>query len=283
MFVAIRDVLVKSIGFNNVFEGLRWLGLNNIELAVNKEFKAVAFAYLDLSDKHNLDNLASRLKENNTKVCALLLENDFASEDIKREIEYVKKGIKIAEELNVKVVRINAVMKLRRNWTLERAVEVTVDVIKQILNHEDNIWLAIENHGVVSNRREFLRELFKRTEGLPVGLTLDTCNFYWYGYPLNEVYEIYEEFSKHVKHTHIKNATSIGPKGEYRNYGSVKMQPLYNGDIDLKKAIQILKDGGYDHDLTIEDESLGRYSIDERRKILIKDVQFLREVLKELR
>lgn len=281
MFVAIRDVLVRSLGFHNVFEGLKWLGVNSIELALDKKLKAVAFSS-SLSDLDSLNEFISKLGENEVNVCALLLANDFGSEDLESEIKYVKKGIEVAKRLGVKVVRVNAVMRPRLSWTLEDMLSVTVNSLKSALCSDSVVWLAVENHGVVSNKREFLRGLFEMTKGLSIGLTLDTCNFYWYGYPLNEVYEIYEEFAKHVRHTHIKNATSIGPKNSYRGRGSVKMQPLYEGDIDLKRAIRILWENGYDHDLTIEDESLGRYSIRDRREIVLKDVQFLKETLREV-
>lgn len=282
MFVAIRDVLIKNIGFHNVFEGLKWLGVNNIELALNKELKAIAFSDVNLGDSSLLNEFVSKLKESGVSVCAILLGNDFGSENVKSEIEYVRRGVEVAKRLKVKVVRVNAVMRPKPSWTLEDMHDITVSSLKSVLDTNSGVWLAVENHGVVSNRREFLRSLFKRTKGLPIGLTLDTCNFYWYGYPLNEVYEIYEEFAKHVKHTHIKNAASIGPKDSYRGHGSVKMKPLYEGDIDLNRAIRILWENGYEHDLTIEDESLSNYSIKERRKIVLKDIQFLERIIREI-
>lgn len=281
MFIAIRDILIRRIGFHDIFRGLKWLGINNIELALNKKLEAIAFSNVDLSSLDSLSEFASKLKENEVNICALLLANDFGSENISSEINYVKNGVEIAKRLGVKVVRVNAIMKPKPSWTLEDMLSITVNSLKSALSSDSAVWLAVENHGIVSNRKEFLRGLFKMVKGLSIGLTLDTCNFYWYGYPLNEVYEMYGEFAKYVKHTHVKNATSIGPKNSYRKYGSVKMQPLYEGDIDLERTIQILRENGYDYDLTIEDESLERYSIEDRRKILLKDIEFLRKILKK--
>jgi len=282
MFIAIRDVLLKSLGFNDVFEGLRHLGLNSIELALDRELKAVAFHNIKLKDFSSINEFKSLLKENNIHICALLLGNDLGSENLEKELKYIKSSMEIAKELGVKVVRVNAVMKLRPNWTLSDALKVTVKALKEASEYDKKIWLAVENHGIISNKREFLRSLFENTKGFRIGLTLDTCNFYWYGYPLTKVYEIYEEFAKYVKHTHIKNATAIGPRDSFRKPGEVQMKPLYEGDIDLKRTVLTLMKSGYEGDLTIEDESLGHYSVKERRKIIVKDIQFLERILKEV-
>ncbi|MEM2936088.1 MAG: sugar phosphate isomerase/epimerase, partial [Candidatus Bathyarchaeia archaeon] len=141
-----------------------------------------------------------------------------------------------------------------------------------------DISLAVENHGVIANRREFLRGLLKEVGSDNLGLTLDTGNFYWFGYPVQEVYDIIQEFAGHVKHTHIKNATTEW-KNERRKPAEVIMAPLYEGDLNLKLIVDALKRTGYDHDLTIEDESLGRFPLEERRKILKKDADFLRSLL----
>jgi sugar phosphate isomerase/epimerase len=52
--------------------------------------------------------------------------------------------------------------------------------------------------------------------------------------------------------------------------------PIYQGDIDHKKVVNILKKVGYDGDLTVEDESLGNFPAEERLGILKKDIELLK-------
>lgn len=284
MFVAIRDALIRSLRFDDPIEGLRFLDINYFELAVDKTISCPFFYNLNLTREEDISKLKEILEKENLKICAILLMNDFGEKKVEREIEYLVRGIKIAQELKVPVVRINAVMKLDYVRTIENALLVTIKCINSALKQANqNIWLAVENHGIVSNRVEFLRELFAQLKDKKVGLTLDTCNFYWYGYPLSKLYEIYQEFAHLVKHTHIKNAIAKDSrKNETRKPQEVIMTPLYEGDIELDKVIQILKNANYNYDLTIEDESLSRYTIDKRRDIVKKDRKYLEEILESL-
>ena len=280
MFVAIRDVLVKSLGFADVLHGLERLGIEALEVAVDRELGARAFG-LSLADPSSLDKLASALEGRGVTVCAVLLQNDFGSENLAKEIEYVRRGVEIARELGARVVRVDASTRLREGQTEDDLLRATVEGLRTALKGTSGVWLAVENHGLVTNRVSFLRRLLDATSGLSVGLTLDTGNLYWYGYPLSEVYEIYEELSKYVKHTHIKNARAPPELREARRRpGEVTMTPLYEGDIDLRRAVEALASSGYDHDLTIEDESLGRYPPEIRVRVVARDKEFLESLIK---
>lgn len=57
--------------------------------------------------------------------------------------------------------------------------------------------------------------------------------------------------------------------------------PLYEGDIDLKRVIRVLREAGYTGDLTIEDESLGKYVEEERKIVLKKDIEFIKKLISE--
>ncbi len=116
-----------------------------------------------------------------------------------------------------------------------------------------------------------------------MGLTLDTGNFYWYGYPLQEVYKIILDFAPYVKHTHLKN---VSYSEERRNVvrkpgeGWPKVAaPLYVGDINLERVVDMLNKAGYDKDLTIEDESLGNFPREQRAEILRKDIEFVKRLI----
>jgi len=278
MFVACRDALLKAPIFESLDQGLDELKVKSLEMAIDRQL--LTGLGVNISEKRERAKLARSLREKGISICAILLDNDFIREDVKGEIDYVLKTCEAAVDLGVKVARINALMREAPGFTLEKYIERAASSIKACNRSlaELGVSLAVENHGVIANRREFLQGLLKEVGSENLGLTLDTGNFYWFGYPIQEVYDIIREFAGHVKHTHIKNATTER-KNERRKPREIVMAPLYEGDLNLKLVVNTLKRAGYDHDLTIEDESLGRFSPEERRKILKKDADFLRSLL----
>ncbi|MEM3546305.1 MAG: sugar phosphate isomerase/epimerase [Candidatus Bathyarchaeia archaeon] len=290
MFLSIRDFTVKWVGYDTVFDGLKDLGIPSFELFVSRELKVESYLDMgyvtelgfDVSSKESRESLKRKLREAELSVCAILVENDFSSKDLDREVDYVLSAVKVASELEVDVVRINAVMRPIPGYDLEKHVKRVADAVGRCIGscRDLGVSLAVENHGVIANKREFLRSLFQMVNDEHLGLTLDTGNFYWFGYPLKEVYEIIEEFASKVKHTHVKNAVVEPNRREvFREPGDVRMAPLYQGDIDLGRVVKMLKNAGYDYDLTIEDESLGMFKDKERLTVLKKDVAFVGKLL----
>ncbi|MEM2849796.1 MAG: sugar phosphate isomerase/epimerase family protein [Candidatus Bathyarchaeia archaeon] len=278
------------MGYDTVFDGLKDLGIPSFELFVSRELKVESYLDMgyvtelgfDVSSKESRESLKRKLREAELSVCAILVENDFSSEDLDREVDYVLSAVKVASELEVDVVRINAVMRPIPGYDLEKHVKRVADAVGKCMGscRDLGVSLAVENHGVIANKREFLRSLFQMVNDEHLGLTLDTGNFYWFGYPLKEVYEIIEEFASKVKHTHVKNAVVEPNRREvFREPGDVRMAPLYQGDIDLGRVVKMLKNAGYDYDLTIEDESLGMFKDKERLAVLKKDVAFVGKLL----
>ena len=283
MFIAIRDVfLTQRYGFKSIIEGLRELGLNHIELHVDRNMNTIMG---NVSDKASLSKVKEFLKSNDIEVCAVLLDNDFSARDIDSEIKYIVKACGVAYELNCNVVRINAFMRPIHTFTMKDYISKTVEYVRRCLDltRDYNVSLAMENHGYIANDREFIREVLKGTSSDRFGLTLDTGNFYWYGYPLSELYEIYKEFAPYVKHTHMKNFTvEEGYKEKRRlglGIGRIQGAPLYEGDIDIKRTVKILHNAGYDYDLTLEDESLYRFDSRLWKEIIKKDIEHLRRAL----
>jgi sugar phosphate isomerase/epimerase len=282
MFVAIRDIfLTPTYGFKDVGDGLKELGLRHIEIHVDRNFNTTLGNVLD---KASLNKVKNFLISNDVEVCAILLDNDFAG-DLSSEIEYIVKACEVAHELNCIVVRINAFMRIIHSLTMKEYVDKTVKYVRQYLDltRDYNVSLAMENHGYISNDREFIREVINKVSSERFGLTLDVGNFYWYGYPLNELYDIYREFAPYVKHTHIKNfIVEEGFKEKRRlglGVGRIQGAPIYEGDINIKEVIKILHNAGYDYDLTLEDESLYRFDNKLWKDVIKKDIEHLKHFL----
>jgi sugar phosphate isomerase/epimerase len=158
--------------------------------------------------------------------------------------------------------------------------------MKKVLDatSSSNVALGIENHGFQGNDPDFLDGVLASVGSNRVGLTMDIGNFYWAGHPLEKVYKIHEHFAPVTKHTHVKN---IAYPEDVRNtqrqlgweYGKY-VCPLPDGDIDIAKVVGILKKAGYKGDLNIEDESLGKFSQEEKAKVLKRDVDHIKQILK---
>ncbi len=114
-----------------------------------------------------------------------------------------------------------------------KCVKATLPVCEDL-----DIHLAIDNHGVVSNDYELQLEVFETVDSEYVGSNMDTMNYRWFGYEVDELTEIYEAIAPWVKHTHMKDGRNARP--DYQGAA------LGDGEIPLEAAVQALKDNGYD-------------------------------------
>ena len=147
--------------------------------------------------------------------------------------------------------------------------------------------LGIENHGFQGNDPDFIEGLLARVDSPRLGLTLDSGNFYWRGWPLSKVYAIFEQFAPVVKHTHIKNIAYPPEMRETQRemgyeYGKY-VCPIHEGDIDHARYIAILHSAGYDRDICLEDKSFGKYTPEQRQANLRAAADFFRPIAIEPR
>lgn len=293
MYLAIRDFTVRWVGYQDIFMGLKDLGLRGFELYLDRELGGGKYrdmgeeVYLgfDLSTSEKRRQFSKRLDSEVLKVCAILVENDFAKPDVELEIKWVVDACNVASEIGCDVVRINPAMGHEENVPEKEYVKRTIECCKEALDRtrHTEVSLGMENHGLMGNRFEFIKGVLEGVGSERMGLTLDTGNLYWYGYPLEMVYEIISEFATRVKHTHIKNLSFP------QNRRNVMRKPgedwpnsaatIYQGDVDHRRIVQLLRSAGYDKDLTIEDESLGKFPEDQRLRVLKEDIKFLSKLI----
>lgn len=291
MYVSIRDDLLLYGGFESLIQGLSELGLSAFELALMKDLRVKLLEPVDgrqdvvLSSEESIDFYKAHLSEKGITISALLLSNDFNSPDLESEIAYGINAIRIAERLGIKAIRIDSAMSGEKGLGFKERVERFSRVLSKIVGMTEgsSIALGIENHGYQGNDPSFLEAVIDAVSSPRVGLTLDTGNFYWAGYPIDEVHDILKRFSPYVKHTHIKNIKYPDElKGKRREMGweyGRYVCPIPDGDVDHRKVIGFLKEAGYEGDLCIEDESLGKFGVLERKEVLKKDVNYLKGLL----
>ena len=269
------------------FETLRAVGLSSFEAMIRPDG---TLGYLQtedgdtpfsIADEASLQTLKSRLKKEEVKIAALLLGTDFSGPEAEMHTAWTINAVRAAQFLGVPVVRID---------TATRAAGLSTDIVRDhfvrcilsVLEETDDsgVDLGIENHGTISNDPAYLDEIFARVPDRRLGMTLDTGNFYWYGFPLSELYRVLEHFAPRARHTHVKNINypaeiveTQREKGyEYGKYCC----PLDEGNISMQRVAHILQDAGYTRTLCIENEALGKYPIGERVGILRRDADCLR-------
>ena len=223
--------------------------------------------------------------EGEIKICAFLLHNNFNCPDPQKEVQWVIDVIKTAEDLKIPAIRIDAITKGEKEEPFEIRVTRFVDCMRQALEatNASTVALGIENHGIQGNDPAFLKQVMERVGNERLGVNMDTGNFYWNGFPLNEVYDILRSVAPYTKHTHVKNIrypedTRQQKRANGWEYGKY-VSPIYEGDIDHQQVVAILKNAGYNGPLTIEDECLGKLDADQKKEVLRKDAVYLNSLL----
>ena len=290
MYPSVRDHIVLC-AWPSLKEGLDARGFDGVELEVGRDNSVFAIQPTAGKERFKLDtpigveDFRKHLDSTGKCVTALLMSNNFGSDDFDGEVNWTIKAVEAASALGIPAVRLDAIMHGEQDQPLERNVQVFADAMMRVLDAtpDAKVDMGVENHGYQGNMPEFLDSLLGKVGSPRLGLTIDTGNFYWRGHPLSRVYEIIERFAPHCKHTHAKNIKYPPNKREIERamgweYGKY-VSTLYDGDIDHRRVVEILEAAGYYRDLCLEDESLGKYTPEQRRTVLTKDADFFREIL----
>jgi sugar phosphate isomerase/epimerase len=282
--VTCRDAMLRLTGAKDCWSALRAVGAEGVEAVINEELALPGLFHPDVNysaaTADGLQRLAADAKAAGQRITALCMANRF-EERPDAELAWCRKAAEAAKTLGAPAIRIDVVpRKLAGDEFLKAAVEILRKVMAE--TEATGVRFAIENHGNTTNKPEFLAALFDGVGSKRLGLTLDTGNFYWFGHPLSKLYGIYEQFAPRAFHTHCKSIhypeadrerqRPMGYKyGEYHG-------PIYEGDINFRRVIDILRKAGYKNDLCVENESLGKKSPEEVVKILAKEVEFLKKL-----
>lgn len=277
MYLSIRDDVVFAAGYKTLAEGLEDLKISGLELFVKRDDTVTAIVpepgkeRLSISSPDDLDALKKQAADHGIKIAALCMGNNFNSADKEFEVAWAVRTVRAAKALGAPAVRIDAIMSGERDLPLDERIRLVATAVKQILleTEDTGVELGIENHGFQGNDPAFVKATLDAVSNTRLGLTLDSGNYYWRGWPLSRVYEIFDEFAPFVKHTHIKNInypveireTQREMGYEYDKYVS----PIHEGDIDHTIYFAALRKAGYDRDLCLEDESLGKFDMDTRK------------------
>ena len=292
MDVAIRDAILPAAGTFRAVEQLAEIGARGVEIEVRLDSELETPHLVgrgdevpySLADEEGIGLLRTRLTRERVRAGALLVANDFSAGNAGAHVERVVQVVRAAATLGVPAVRIDP---LSADKTLSADVVRArfVDGVRQVLRRTAHlpVDLGIENHGPIANDPAWLDAVLDELDDPRAGLTLDTGNFYWFGFARDEVYGLVEKYASRAKHTHVKNINFPPDRADRRRevgYGYKEYCcGVDEGNLDLRRVVRLLRDGGYDGDLCVEDESLFKVPPDRRVEALRRQVRALRDAV----
>lgn len=282
--VTCRDGMLRLTGAKDCWSALRAVVAEGVEVHITEQLGLPELFHPEVkytaATAAGIERLAADAKTAGQRITAFCMNNRF-DERPDQEIVWCRKVAEAAKALGVPAIRIDVVP---RKVTGEDFLKFAVETLRKVMAETEatGVRLAIENHSNTTNKPEFLTALFDGVDSKRLGLTLDTGNFYWFGHPLSKLYGLYEQFAPRVFHTHCKSIRypeadrerqrPMGYKyGEYHG-------PIYDGDVDFRRVLDILQKAGYNNDLCIENESLGKKPPEEVVNILSKEIVFLKKL-----
>lgn len=200
-------------------------------------FIEVVDSHLEREDRKYLKEIKEILKETDVKIVCLAISNDFThieEKERKKEIEKVKKYLKIANYLNIPTLRVNAGWKETSD---KGVIKRVVMCFKEVLpfSKKYNVKMALENHGGITSDPENILTILKMIPSPYLGTCPDFGNF-----PEKIRYSALKKIIPYAFHIHAKSY-EFDKNGEEKN-------------IDYKKILKILKENNYQNYLSIEFE-----------------------------
>jgi sugar phosphate isomerase/epimerase len=282
--VACRDTHLRATGRPDCWSAAKALGLQGLEVTVNENLSCPNLFHPEkqyrLEPADNLALLRADLEQNGLAISAFCMNNQFDAR-LDQELAWTKNLVRVAQKLDLKAIRIDVVPT---RTPVDQFLSFAVRACKRLCEIVSGtaIHFGIENHGRVTNDPAFLETLFHEVNSPQLGLTLDACNFYWFGHPLPDVYRLCEQFAARTVHTHCKNIcypenrrTERRPIGwEYEKYAC----PLPAGDLDYARIAAALRQANYQGHLCLENECLRQFPADQHLEILKKEIYFLKSL-----
>ncbi len=282
--VTCRDAMLISLKQANTWSALAAIGADGVEIQVADDMTLPNMRNpvgpYSLAATTDVKRFGADAKAAGMRITGFCMSNQFERRP-EAELALCGQVAAAAAALGVPAIRIDLrPEKLDRDAFLR----FSVDTMRKLIASTESTGVAfgLENHGNTTNDPAFITALMAQVKSKRLGVTLDTANLYWFGHPLAKLYGLYELLAPHVVHTHCKSIRYPAaerdrqrPMGwKYREYAC----PVDEGDIDFTRVVAILRKAGYNNDLCIEDEFLGKLSPTDATQRLAKQVQFLKRL-----
>lgn len=291
--VTIRDPYLRDIGEDTVWSAAKSVGISRLECVLDDKlacphlFEKDAAPYR-IDTAENRQALKQKLaSEGMTIGCFAMVIKISKPADEQSAVDWVTRAAKAAPEVGCHQLMLPVAIVDEKGGKVSD--EVFVETAKRLVRKldkvagETGIQLMLENLGYYWNRPEILLPVLRESKPERVGLLHDVCNMYWFGHPVDKLYEITKEVAPYVRSVHVKSVNypedqrnkQRSPGWEYGKYAS----PVRAGDIDFARVLRIYAKAGYVGDVCIEDDSLGKFDPAGKKKTITDDVALLRELI----
>ncbi|AIE84071.1 sugar phosphate isomerase/epimerase family protein [Fimbriimonas ginsengisoli] len=192
------------------------------------------------------------------------ISQNFAKPDAgqrQAELEKIRFGVDEAQHYGAKVVRVFAgdvspevTFDQARSWIVEGLAEAS------IYAQEQGVRLALENHGTLAGRGDqvagLIEDVRQKSGNDALGANPDTGNFLLVNQPSHEAIERVAGYAYMV---HFKDFRAASDEDQSNVYAALDGRryvgtAVGEGDVELARCIQILKDSGFDGWLSVEYE-----------------------------
>lgn len=214
------------------------------------------------NNEEEIAEVVAALKKRNLTVSAYDVSNNFmveTDEERTMQVSKVIEGIKVAKKLGTNVVRVFT-GDLNGNIPLERAQQWIVDSLKEcaILAEKEQIYLGIENHGLLAGKSDQVNGIIDQVNSPYVKSTFDTGNFLLVH---EKPSDAFENLKKNIVHIHFKDFREKDPSENVIGFRSTEDTEFIgtipgDGIIELEYIIRGLNKINYKGWLSIEYEGL---------------------------
>lgn len=294
--VTIRDPYLRGIGEDTVWSAAKAVGISRLEVVLDEKlacphlFEKDAAPYR-IDTAENRQVLKQKLASENMSIgCFAMVIKISKPGDEQSAVEWVTRAAKAAPEVGCNQLMLPVAIVDEKGGKVsdETFVETAKSLVRKLdkVAADTGIQLMLENLGVYWNRPEILLPVLRESKPDRVGLLHDVCNMYWFGYPVDKLYEITTEVAPYVRSVHVKSvkypedqrSKQRSPGWEYGKYA----EPVRTGDIDFARVLAIYAKAGYVGDVCIEDDSLGKFDPAGKKKVIANDVALLRDLISKL-
>jgi len=179
----------------------------------------------------------------------------------------------LAKILRAKVVVVHPGKKTTKTQPREQAWQLLVDGFNELIDFAKKLKVILSVENMAPHPKELVvtcQDIITllENEGLynrGLGLTLDVAHA---NVCSKNVYRFMRKVKNYILHVHLSN--NAGPESK------VIHSPLYEGNIDIRKVLRLLKKFGYDNYITIEGYEPKK---EKCLKMLEKNAIFIRKVL----
>ncbi|MBO0588127.1 sugar phosphate isomerase/epimerase [Sporosarcina sp. E16_8] len=200
------------------------------------------------------------LKSHNLQVSAYDITNNFVKESVEeraKEVETVLNGIQVAKKLGTNIVRVFC-GDVQADTTYENRSAWIIEGLKNCAEtaEKEQVYLAIENHGLLAGKSKQVSEIIKAVNSPFVKATFDTGNFLLVH---EKPTKAFEQLKNEIVHVHFKDFREKAKNESLRGFRSTEGVELIgvvpgDGEVDLASILNGLKSIHYDGWLSIEYE-----------------------------